>query len=176
MAFVIEHDSNGYTKIFIEYGTNRCAHIMFRYDKDTDTIGLAHVSCTCPRLKGRCLKILLSKMIYSPDFTDNTKVELMVEPDELEGKDKKLAMQKLISHYSKYGFTMDPELLGLMVSTVGQISSIVDVPEVKDSTKKSIEEGKGFVEITTKTKGKNKKGRKQKRRGTKKKGNKKVKN
>ena len=136
MAFVIEHDSNGYTKIFIEYGTNRCAHIMFRYDKDTDTIGLAHVSCTCPQLKGKCLKILLSKMIYSPDFTDNTKVELMVEPDELEGKNKKLAMPKLISHYSKYGFTMDPELLGLMVSTVGQISSIVDVKE-----------GKGFVKI-----------------------------
>jgi hypothetical protein len=129
MAFVkTEPDSNGYQKIFIEYGSDRCAHIMWKYVAKTDTIGLAHVACTCPRLKGRCLKILLSEMIYSPDYTDNTKVELMVEPDEVDRKmNPKLATQKLISHYSKYGFTVDPELDTLMTSTVGKISSIVDV-------------------------------------------------
>ena len=160
MAFVTEKDSNGYTKIFIEYDSVRCAHIMFKYVPETDTIGLAHVSCTCPRLKGRCLKILLSKMIYSPDFTDNTKVELMVEPDELEGKNKKLAMQKLITLYDKYSFTMDPELLGLMVSTVGEISNIVDVPEER-------KEGTGlkkYIETSIK-KDRRKKTKRNKKRG-----------
>jgi hypothetical protein len=132
MAFVkTEPDSNGYKKIFIEYGSERCAHIMWKYVPRTDTIGLAHVSCSCPRLKGRCLKILLSEMIYSPDYTDNTKVELMVEPDELdETINSKLATQKLIAHYSKYGFSVDSKLDSLMTSTVGEISRIVDVDVV----------------------------------------------
>ena len=107
-----------------------CGYIMFR--PLPHIIELTSISCNCSSIRGKCMKILLGKMIdyciSRHDVNDDMRVELMVEPDEDFLRDKrissKIGINKLKTHYRKFGFENDPSEPGLteyMVSTIGQI-------------------------------------------------------
>ena len=124
------YGENGHIKISI---TNpiECGYIIFRIQDRSPisihTVGLTMISCDCPELKGKCMKILLSKMITyleTRGANNETRIELMVEPDEKTGTSPISAMSKLKSHYKKFGFENDPTEPGLtayMITTIGEI-------------------------------------------------------
>ena len=136
------HGENGHIKISITDPTitsqtsqnvtsQECGYIVFRIqDRDPRTIrsvGLTMISCDCPPLKGYCMKTLLSKMITyleTRDANNDTRIELMVEPDEKTGTTPRSAIRKLKTHYRKFGFENDPaepRLLDYMIATIGKI-------------------------------------------------------
>jgi len=116
-----------------------CGYIMFR--PLPHIIELTSISCNCPSIRGKCMKILLGKMIdyciSRHDANDDMRVELMVEPDEDFLRDKRISSKigskmspkmspktALKTHYRKFGFENDPSepaLTEYMVSTIGQI-------------------------------------------------------
>ena len=132
-------NSNGHVIIKIKQTGQECGYIMFR--PLPRIIELTSISCNCSSIRGRCMKILLGKMldycISRHDATDDMRVELMVEPDEDFLRDKRVSSKMsskmspkmspktaLKTHYRKFGFENDPAEPGLteyMVSTIGLI-------------------------------------------------------
>jgi hypothetical protein len=127
-------NENGYIKIsLIDTNSSKCGYILFRIQDNV--IGLAMISCDCPKLKGQCMKLLLRKMIdyikmnIVDRSVDTMRVELMVEPDEIKNTSPKTAIAKLKTHYRKYGFENDPTEPGLteyMISTIQEIKNKIN--------------------------------------------------
>ena len=122
-------NTNGHVIIKIAQSGEECGYIMFR--QRPNRIELTSIECHCSSIRGKCMKLLLGKMIdycINHGANDDIRVELMVEPDEDYLRDKRISpktgISKLKAHYRKFGFENDPEEPGLteyMISTIGQI-------------------------------------------------------
>lgn len=119
----------GHIKIAIILDDNECAHILFKIQ--ADMISISMIYCSCPPLKGKCMKHLFKKMIeyiteHHRGNIDHMNVELFVSPEYQEGVREETAIAKLKTHYRKYGFENDPssaDLTEYMITTIGHIKS-----------------------------------------------------
>ena len=124
---------SGIIKIEVLDEGRSCGNIVFRVQAD-GTIGISFISCVCPQLRGKCMKVFLFKLIEHFEeegtITDATKVDLFVEPDYREGVSPRQATRKLKAHYARVGFANDPaepDLPEYMISTIGKIKEHIMV-------------------------------------------------